>query len=77
MVSRLKQGNEMGFVKRKGNSSRTGEKRRRWHCGKFHLAGTLTGRLGGQTTSISAQILRGALLDERDNPMVANCVFNG
>ena len=69
MVSGLKQGKEMGFVKRKGNSSRTGEKRRRRHCGKFHLAGTLTGRL--------AQILRGALLDERNNPMVANRVFNG
>ena len=29
VVSGLKQGKEMGFVKRKGNSSRTGEKWRR------------------------------------------------
>ena len=59
VVSGLKQEKEMGFVKRNGNSSKTGKKRRRRHCGKFHLVGTLTGRLGGQTTSVSAQILRG------------------
>ena len=58
MVSGLK-GKEMGLVKRKGNNSRSCEKGRRWHYGKFHLAGTLTDHLGGQMTSISAQILRG------------------
>ena len=58
VVSGLK-GKEMGLVKRKGNSSRSGEKRKWQHCGKFHLAGALTGQLDGQTTSVSAQILRG------------------
>ena len=53
VVSGLK-GKEMGLVKRKGNNSRSCEKGRWWHCGKFHLAGTLTDHLGGQMTSISA-----------------------
>ena len=35
MVSGLKQGNEMGFGKRKENSGRTGEKRRQRYCGEI------------------------------------------
>ena len=52
----------MGFVKRKENqlnSGRMGEKRSSdGTVEKLHLARTLTDHLGGQTTSISAQILR-------------------
>ena len=35
VVSGLKQGNEMGFGKRKENSGRTGKKRRGRHCGEI------------------------------------------
>ena len=66
-------GNEMGLsglfgkwikIKRNGLSGEEGtianlEERGRRHYSKSHLAGALTGRLGGQTTSVSAQIWRG------------------
>ena len=35
VVSGLKQGNEMGFGKRKENSGKMGEKRRWRHCGEI------------------------------------------
>ena len=53
------------WIKRKRNGLGKKEGKQSWdkwgrrHCGKFHLAGALTGHLGGQTTSVSAQILRG------------------